>query len=203
MMKNLPLALACIILPGLHLAACSPSAQRVGPYSTPSELDRNPELAQRLTTRAVDMLERDPAQAEQLLRDALAADLYHGPAHNNLGVIYLSRDQLYEAAQEFEWAKRLMPGHPDPRVNLAITLERAGRLDDALEVFESAYAVAPHDIGVIQGLARSRVRLDRTEEHPANRATMRELLDAIAVRGESDAWRQWAQQLIARARDLR
>ena len=38
---------------------------------------------------------------------------------------------LYDAAAEFEWARKLMPGHPDPRLNLAITLERAGREEGA------------------------------------------------------------------------
>ena len=33
--------------------------------------------------------------------------------HGNLGVLYLNRGELYEAASEFEWARRLLPGHPD------------------------------------------------------------------------------------------
>jgi hypothetical protein len=50
--------------------------------------------------------------------EALSADLFFGLAHNNLGVLYLKEDKLYEAANEFEWARKLMPGHPDPRMNL-------------------------------------------------------------------------------------
>ncbi len=40
--------------------------------------------------------------------------------------MFLGQRKLYEAANEFEWAKKLLPGHPDPRVNLARTLEEAG-----------------------------------------------------------------------------
>lgn len=61
---------------------------------------------------------RDIAKAERLFRSALAADPYCGPAHNDLGVVYLKGGQLYEAAAEFDWARKLMPGHPDPRLNL-------------------------------------------------------------------------------------
>ena len=32
----------------------------------------------------------DPAKAESLLREALGYDLYHGAAHNNLGVLLLN-----------------------------------------------------------------------------------------------------------------
>lgn len=54
--------------------------------------------------------------------------MFNGPAHNNLGVLFLERGQLCKAANEFEWTRKLLPGHPDPRVNLALTLERAGSL---------------------------------------------------------------------------
>jgi len=57
-----------------------------------------------LTHEAATLIDADPATAEKLLREALTADLYHGPAHNNLGVLYLkmSPPKLYEAASEFE-----------------------------------------------------------------------------------------------------
>jgi len=85
-------------------------------------------------------------RAEDLLRQALVADLVYGPAHNNLGVVYLERGDLYAAANEFEWARKLMPGHPDPRTNLALTLERAGQEYRALARYDPALlaAVAPH-----------------------------------------------------------
>jgi Flp pilus assembly protein TadD len=54
-------------------------------------------------------MDSEPEKAERLLREALTADLWHGPAHNDLGVIHLRRNELYEAASEFEWARKLMP----------------------------------------------------------------------------------------------
>jgi len=98
-------------------------------YQPASETARNPLEAQRLTAEAASIMQDDPTRAESILRQALAADLFHGPAHNNLGVLMLnsSPPRLYEAAHEFEWAGKLMPGHPDPRHNLAMTLEAAAQ----------------------------------------------------------------------------
>ncbi len=147
--------------------------------------------AQRLTLLAADLLERDPERAEDMLRRALTADLYHGPAHNNLGVIHLNRGALYEAAEEFEWARRLMPGHPDPRMNLALTLERAGRIDDALTEYAAALEAYPGHIEAVQALVRCQVRNARRDERT------RDLLEEVSMRGTSPVWRDWARTTLA------
>jgi hypothetical protein len=76
-----------------------------GPYEPTSEVARNTVLAQELSSKAVDLIHSDPVEAERLLRQALTADLFFGPAHNNLGVLYIEEGKLYEAASEFEWAR--------------------------------------------------------------------------------------------------
>src|SRR5690606_9883487 len=154
---------------------CASTPRASGPYQPQTEAARDPLRAQTLTREAAGLMGRDPAKAERLLREALAADLYHGPAHNNLGVIHLRRGDLYEAASEFEWARKLLPGHPDPRVNLALTLELAGKSDRAAEAFETALEVAPEHVPAIQGLARLRVRTGMRD------GRTRELLEEIAL----------------------
>lgn len=165
-----------------------------GPYAPADAAERDAARAERLTREAADVIERHPDKAEKLLREALTADLYHGPAHNNLGVLYLGQGKLYEAATEFEWARRLMPGHPDPRVNLAMTLERAGRVDDAIESYGSALDVAPEHLPAIQGLARLHLRAGRSDERLGG------WLSDIALRGD-EQWRQWARVEMARRAD--
>jgi Flp pilus assembly protein TadD len=136
------------------------------------------------------IIDSDPAKAEALLREALAADVYHGPSHNDLGVVYLKQGKLYEAANEFEWARKLMPGHPDPRMNLALTLERAGRVDEAIATYDTALEVYPNHLPTMQALTRLQIRRSRTDERTAG------MLKEIALSGETPQWRKWAQRSL-------
>ncbi len=180
-------ALGCVML-GSGCAAPRPA----GPYQSVSAAQRDSMRAQRLTAEAAELTGSDPQRAEDLLREALTADLYHGPAHNNLGVIHLQRGQLYEAANEFEWARKLMPGHPDPRLNLALTLERAGRVDEALAACDSALQVYPGHIASQQQLARLQLRHQRADSRTGD------LLREIVMRGTSPQWQDWARQQLLR-----
>jgi Flp pilus assembly protein TadD len=182
----------CIVLAAavLPLALSAPgcrAARSSSPYATQSEVQRDSLKAQRLTQEAAELIDTKPERAEALLREALTADLYHGPAHNNLGVLYLKQGKIYEAAGEFEWGRKLMPGHPDPRMNLALTLERAGRIGDALAGYKSALDVYPEHIPTMQALARLQVKSGRTDSDTPH------YLREIALRGETDAWRSWAR----------
>lgn len=177
------------------MVGCETAPRSHGPYHPQTEIERNPLRAQALTMRAADILDDGLGEssghlddAEALLREALSADLHHGPAHNNLGIIYLAQGKLYEAAGEFEWARKLMPGHPDPRINLALTLESAGRVDEAIASYEGALEVYPHNIAALQGLVRLQLRYGREDDQT------RERLSEIALRGEDETWRQWARE---------
>ncbi len=161
-------------------------------YQTPPEVSRDALKAQSLTQEAARLIHSEPDRAEKILRDALTADLYHGPAHNNLGVLYLNHGKLYEAAHEFEWAGKLMPGHPDPRMNLALTLERAGRFEEAMASYDTALEVYPNYLPAIAGLASLQLRHNLTDERTAR------FLEEIALRGETEEWREWAMFQMTR-----
>jgi len=136
----------------------------------------------------------DLSAAEDLLRQALTADLFFGPAHNNLGVVFLKQGKQYEAANEFEWARKLMPGHPDPRLNLAMTLEKAGKVEDALAGYSSALEVYPGYLPAVQGIARLTVKTGRSDERLAG------WLETIAMQSGQPDWREWAKSEIHRTR---
>lgn len=186
--KHFRSALVLVLILGSGCAVA-----RQGPYATPQAVNRNPLKAQQLTQKAAELMQRDPVAAERLLREALTADLYHGPAHNNLGVLYLNRGELYEAANEFQWAGKLMPGHPDPRMNLALTLERAGRYDEAMDAYATALEAYPNHLPTVQALARLQLRHNLVDEETSG------YLKEIALQGETAAWREWAQSELARS----
>lgn len=172
----------------LMLSGCQ--ATPPGPYDPPTEENRDPSRAQRLSKEAAGLIDSDPDEAEALLREALGADLFCGPAHNNLGVILLARGDFYEAAQEFEWARKLLPGNPDPRVNLAITLERAGQAAQAIEAYEAALAVASEYLPAVQGLTAL------LEIHGVSFPQRNERLRQIMEWSESAEWRNWASDRL-------
>lgn len=176
---------------GLVLAFCvSGCARSHGPYSPRAAGARDSIRAQKLTQEAGE--QSDPVKAERLLREALSADIFHGPAHNNLGVIFLKRGELFEAAQEFQWAKKTMPGHPDPRMNLALTLEKAGKTDEALTAYASALEVYKDHMPTVQAMTRLRVRTGKSDE------SVKPMLEQIALQGETEQWRDWARRQLNR-----
>ncbi len=172
-------------------AGCA-SNRTPGAYTPMTETARDPAASQRLAHEAAKLVTSSPARAEALLREALNADLYNGPAHNNLGALYLSQRKLYEAAGEFEWARKLLPGHPDPRMNLALVLEQAGRTDEALATYATALEVYPEHVPTMQALTRLQLRAGRADDRTAR------MLEEVALRGETAAWRDWARFQRAR-----
>lgn len=182
-MRVLGVIAVCVL--GLGLGACK-SASGDGPYEASSEERRDTARALELNAQAADVLASDPQRAEELLREALTADLFCAPAHNNLGVVFLEHGKLYEAAGEFEWARKLLPGHPDPRVNLALVLETAGKTDEALASYEAALEVRPGYLPAIQGAASLAVRVGREDERLAG------WLSVIASNSDTREWQSWA-----------
>jgi Tfp pilus assembly protein PilF len=184
MMQRRPaIAIGLIVI---SLAACATGSRN--PYADIAPpLRRHPLRAERLTFEAIELIESDPNGAAALLKSALVEDLYYGPAHNNLGVVQLRQGRLYEAANEFEWARKLMPGHPDPRLNLALVLERAGRVDEALDTYGTALEVYPGHLPTIQAMTRCQLRHHRSDDRISTH------LEQIALRGETEEWRRWAR----------
>lgn len=154
-----------------------------------------PGEAERLNREAIEVMASDREQAMEFLEEAVSTDPYYGPAQNNLGVLHLQVGHLYEAASAFESARKLLPGHPDPRLNLAITLERAGRIEDAIAACESALEVSPDHIAAMEMLARMHVRYSREDGRTVD------LLKAVALRGESPEWRNWARARLSLVSD--
>ncbi|MFH5806526.1 hypothetical protein [Alienimonas sp. DA493] len=129
--------------------------------------------------------------AEKKLKAALAADVRYGPAHNNLGHLHYVAGRLYEAAWEFEYAARLMPGDPGPHNNLGLVMEAAGRLPEAIDAYSTASSMRPDVADFLANLARAR---DAAMEPNHETAAM---LRELVLLDSRPQWRAWAGELLA------
>ncbi|HEY0174654.1 MAG TPA: tetratricopeptide repeat protein, partial [Pyrinomonadaceae bacterium] len=97
-----------------------------------------------LLGRALELLrEGKAAEAEPLVRRALAARPDIADAHALLGVILDQRGAAREAESEYRAAVRLNPKATAARANLGVLLARAGRTAEAAATFESVLGDAP------------------------------------------------------------
>ena len=115
----------------------------------------------------------------------------YGPAHNNLGSVYLRQGKLYLAAWEFEYAAKLMPERPEPNYNLGMVYEQAEQLDQAIDYYSKACQMAPRNPQFIGNLARALLKKsDIAPEAPA-------LLSDLILYDTRPEWVCWAKERLA------
>ena len=178
------LLLLSVAAVSLIVAGCGSSSRNA--YTNEGAV-RDTARAEGIYKKAMDVIGSDPVAAEKLLRETLQYDLYHGRAHNNLGVVLFGAGKLYEAAGEFEWARKLMPGLPEPRVNLALVLDRGGRSQEALEAAQSALEVQADDIPANQAMVLIQL------SNGTGDATTLKRLQNIIDRSDDQQWVAWAE----------
>lgn len=189
-------SLITILLSGLLLASgCNlmRHSSEMGEYRTMvSDPARDTDLARRYNSHAVLLLGEDNlTDAEQQLKQALAADVFFGPAHNNLGNVYYRQKRYYLAAWEFQYAAKLMPNQAEPKNNLAMVLEAAGKPDEAAAYYEAALKIQPENPEFIGNLARLYVKSKKDPQKT------RELLHEIILKDTRPRWTTWAREQLA------
>jgi Tfp pilus assembly protein PilF len=166
---------------------------RSGEYKTlPNDPGRNGQVARENNAKAVEHLQKDDlSAAEKELSAALTADMFFGPAHNNLGTVYYRQKKYYQAAWEFQYAAKLMPNKAEPRNNLGMVFEAVGKLDDAAKHYEEALQIEPDTMEVVGNLAHVYVRANRKDDRT------RKLLDEIVMKDTRLDWITWAREKLA------
>lgn len=159
---------------------------RTGDDPTVAELVQRRQQARTLNARARTL--DDPQQQALLLERAIAFDELYGEAHHNLGVVYFKMNRLHPAALELQRAADLMVGNPLPYVSLAILHARLDQWERALEFAEQAYERDPMNHRVLRVMARSLIETRRGDER------LDKVLQTLAVRDPSSAWRAWATE---------
>ncbi len=179
------------------LAACCGCGRRADvtakPYETPAAANsRHSELARARNAEAVALIKAGQLdQAEAVLKDALTADAFFGPAHNNLGTVYYRQGSYYLAAWEFQYAAKLMPTKAEPLNNLGLVFEAVGRMDEAAKHYDEALSLDADCLDATGNLARVYVRQNRRDERT------RELLEQVAFRDTRPEWSAWARERLA------
>jgi Tfp pilus assembly protein PilF len=187
--QALALLLVAAMMSGAGCMNLGPTSQPAGGYRTITvDPRRDTEAAKQANRLGMEHMARgEVVQAVAEFNRALTADVSFGPAHNNLGKAYYAQKEWYKAAWEFEYAKKLLPRHPEPRNNLGLVLEMAGELDRAVESYREAGALDGNNMQYCGNLARALVRRgDRTEE-------LRSLLEQLVARDTRTEWLAWAR----------
>jgi len=153
---------------------------------------RDTASARKHTLTAVKLIEEGKLdEAREELKSALAADLFHGPAHNNMGGVHLKQKRYYLAAWEFQYAAKLMPNQAEPRNNLGMVFETVGRLDEAQQWYDKALALEPEEVEIAANLARIHTRKSINNERT------RELLAMVVMKDQRSEWVRWARGRLA------
>lgn len=100
------------------------------------------ELGRRATER---MAQGDPAQALELMREAVRIDPFNATLQATLAEMQHKKGYADEALAGYRRALELEPDSARVRINLGKALAESGQLDQALEQFRRALALSPGD----------------------------------------------------------
>ena len=156
------------------------------------EASQNTAKAARLTSAGIKALAAGKIDlAEKEFLAAVDADLAYGPAHNNLGLMHFEQGNLYQSVLAFEHAMEYMPQDPTVLYNLGLTLESAGKIHEALDLYMQAAEMDPVNPNFLGNLVRLRIRMG--DHDPSLVAQLQDLV-LIETRPE---WRSWADHQLA------
>jgi tetratricopeptide (TPR) repeat protein len=187
------LLLAAALLPGLGCNGRSTAIDPPGEYRTiTADPRRDTAAARRFNQTGLEHLTKgEIAKAIDAFKAALTADVTFGPAHNNLGKAYYLQQDYYQAAWEFEYAIKQMPGQPQPHNNLGLVYEAVNKLDEAVQCYDQALRLDAQNPEYLGNAARARVRRgDRDDD-------LRELLTKLILRDTRPEWVSWARRTLA------
>ena len=173
------------------LIGCAAPTTQPNQITVAKDLQRDTDRARRLTMVATASIDQGNwKDAEFELNSALDADITYGPAHNNLGTVYMHEGNLYQAACEFDYAVKLMPYRPEPKNNLGLALEAAGKLDEAVDYYNQALKLEPENPQLLGNDARASIRRGDKNDR------VRHLLEQVQAIDTRPEWVQWAKETL-------
>jgi tetratricopeptide (TPR) repeat protein len=114
------------------------------------------------------------AEAQEQYELAIRENSQDGKAHFNLAIVHHdwfdftgAPEHAQRAEELYRRACELLPNVPEPRINLAVLLDRLGRTQEAFGILEDAERIAPRDARI--AVARGAVAERRDDTHEARR----------------------------------
>lgn len=106
-----------------------------------------------------------PAQARELLEQAITQNPRSAVAHNDLGVVAYQLGDLVAAQAAYEQAVRLDPGNSNFRKNLAdLYFVAVDRPDDAIQIYLELFRQNPRDVDILSALGQICQAVGRPDE---------------------------------------
>lgn len=105
-----------------------------------------------------------PAEAVQVLKEALTLNPDDEDIHYNLGLAYTRLGQLDEAVHHYHEALRIFPNYVEAHNNLGNVLMRAGKAEEAIDQFELAVKIKPDYASAHNNLGTALQRAGRRDE---------------------------------------
>jgi len=192
--KSRSASFAVLVIAGLCLIGCA--HRRGGQTELATHRGDRPDTSWAIDLNREGLAAKDDLdKAEKFFRQATEADVFYGPARNNLGIVYFKQGRHYQAAWQFQHAAKLMPKSTEPLVNLGLVFEAVGRLDDAATEYDKALTLTPDDLAAAQCLARLLIRTGGDGERAVR------LLEDLSLRSEDPEWQAWSQLTLARVQE--
>ena len=115
----------------------------IRPYWAPSPPLPSGALKERLRKASELLIEGAPRTAEQIFAKLLTENIGLAAVHNNLGLLYESKDDLDKAIRHYQNAVAISPNVALYRFNLGMALRSIGNFERAEEELSAAARLAP------------------------------------------------------------
>jgi tetratricopeptide (TPR) repeat protein len=150
--------------PALPTVQAKPSTNSRAARDTGSAANYDPEFINRVNHGNELLAQGKPAEAVQVLTEAVQLNPQDEDVHYNLGLALTRLGKLDEAIQEYKEALRIFPEYAEAHNNLGNVLVRAGRTEEGVAHLERAIKIMPDYASAHNNLGTALQKAGRTND---------------------------------------
>ena len=149
---------------GLSPVQSKPTTNSRAVRDTGSAANYDPEFINRVNQGSQLLEQGKPAEAVQVLTEALRSNPEDEDVHYNLGLALARLGKVEEAIREYREALRIFPDYAEAHNNLGNVLVRAGQAEEAITHFERAVKIMPEYASAHNNLGTALQKVGRTND---------------------------------------